>query len=432
MNENNDIIQMLRDREDEFHLPLREDSWEKLEAELAAGGAAQSLHAAPMLMHRWPKIWWTVAAVSLLCLLVSVPFFFKKASVDTLPGNQAGHNALPATVAGSPADKQPTGQQGEQELPGRKIVSMPVPSKSVLTSVPVVLPELMPELQLADTTVLLPPPAELFASGEQKLHNKPIGPQPERKSVLPGFYGEDIKRMPQPRLWSFGIQGGSNGLSGTRGGFSHDNPSYSEENPGRPDKPEQPEQPGDENKDPNIQTRAAIGGGSSGGNPTPNYYYRHRLPVTFGFSVRRHLFSQISLETGLTYTYLYSDLLEERKDRAGSQRLHYLGIPLKANWTFYNGKLFSLYASGGGMIEYCVSAVNTMRDLDICRWQPSWNASVGMQVQMIKPWSFYVEPGVSYYYYTNPNIRGRVWRFETIRSAHPLTFNLQVGLRFTY
>ena len=36
MNEKNDILQMLRDREDEFRLPLRKGGWEKLDADLSA------------------------------------------------------------------------------------------------------------------------------------------------------------------------------------------------------------------------------------------------------------------------------------------------------------------------------------------------------------------------------------------------------------
>ena len=141
---------------------------------------------------------------------------------------------------------------------------------------------------------------------------------------------------------------------------------------------------------------------------------------------------RIALETGLSYTYLYSEILEEGKTQNGSQKLHYIGIPLKLSWTFYKWKNLSLYASAGGMIEYCVSAKKTDADLRINRWQPSWNAAVGMQAELRKPLSLFVEPGVSYYYNMNPQYRNSSLRFESMRTVHPFTFTLQVGIRFTY
>ena len=438
MNENNDIIKMLRDREGEFHLPLREDGWKKLEAGLAAGQVVPPLQAAPssVVVRHWPKLWWSVAAVGFLCLLVSVPLFMHKAPEKTL--SDKSEKAVSQPVL--PTQKEEKQLAKEAETTERKpATAIPViTSKPVLTSAPVALPELMPELQLTDTTVVLPQPAELYASGDMKKSHKFVGPQPERKSAVFDYQLGESTRL-QKQRWSFGIQGGSNALTGGKGGLSHMEMELTENNPGPKPPPPPPEppitDPGDTEENVpsgNCQTKAAIGGGSGGGNSDTYYYYRHRLPVTFSLSLRRNLFSRLAVETGISYTYLHSDVLEERRDNIGSQKLHYVGIPLKLSWTFFDSRLFSLYAAGGGLIEYCVSATHSEKDLNIQRWQPSWNASVGMQVTMLKPWSLYVEPGVSYYYNLNPNIRGSLDRFETIRSVHPFTFNLQVGIRFTY
>ena len=80
----------------------------------------------------------------------------------------------------------------------------------------------------------------------------------------------------------------------------------------------------------------------------------HHQPISFGLSVRKSLAKGFSVETGLTYTLLSSDAKFADSDQKTKQKLHYLGIPLKANWNFLDKKLFTLYVSGGGMIEKCV------------------------------------------------------------------------------
>ena len=84
------------------------------------------------------------------------------------------------------------------------------------------------------------------------------------------------------------------------------------------------------------------------------------------------------------------------------------------------------------MIEYCISAKKTGMHLHINRWQPSWNAAAGMQAELRRPLSLFIEPGVSYYYNLNPQSRNSSIRFESIRTAHPFTFTFQFGIRFTY
>lgn len=430
MDKNNDLIKMLRDREDEFCLPLREDGWKRLEAGLVAGQAVPPLQAAPspVVVRHWLKRWWPVAAVGFLCLLIGVPLFMQKAPEKTLSDTSQKEVSQPAV----PTQTEEKQLAKEAETTGRKPATAipPLTFKQVLTSVPAILPERMPELQLTDTTVLLPPPTGLYASGETKKPHTSRGPQPERKPSTFDYQLGEGTRI-QKQRWSFGIQGGSNALSGGKGGMSHVNQYETDPGPGHPPftDPDNPEEvpPSEE-----LRTKAAVGGGSDGGNYEDTYYYSHRLPVTVSLSLRRNLLSRLALETGVAYTYLHSDVLEERKEKTGSQKLHYVGIPLKLSWTFYENRLLSLYAAGGGMIEYCISASHSNRDLHIRRWQPSWNVSAGMQVTMLKPWSLYIEPGVSYYYNMNPNGRFSLDRFETIRSVHPFTFNMQVGIRFTY
>lgn len=77
----------------------------------------------------------------------------------------------------------------------------------------------------------------------------------------------------------------------------------------------------------------------------------HKQPLSFGFSVRKGLARGFSVETGLTYTYLASDVKFAGSSETVSQKLHYLGIPLRANWNFVDKKFFIMYVSAGGAME---------------------------------------------------------------------------------
>lgn len=165
----------------------------------------------------------------------------------------------------------------------------------------------------------------------------------------------------------------------------------------------------------------------------------HKMPVTVGASFTWNFAPRWALETGLNYTMLSSDLrsgadayLEEE------QKLHYIGIPLKLHRSLFDSRWVSFYASAGGMVEKCVSAsqdvvyVNGMamqetehHSLDIDALQWSVVASAGVQVNFTKQIGLYAEPGIVYYFDDNSGV-------ETIRKEHPLNFNLQVGLRFSF
>lgn len=56
-----------------------------------------------------------------------------------------------------------------------------------------------------------------------------------------------------------------------------------------------------------------------------DYLYRHKQPLSFGVSVRKALGHGLSLESGLVYSLLRSDVRVSQNDDAFSQTLHMLG-----------------------------------------------------------------------------------------------------------
>lgn len=172
---------------------------------------------------------------------------------------------------------------------------------------------------------------------------------------------------------------------------------------------------------------------------TPTTDIHHRMPVTVGASVKWNLKKGWALETGLTYTILSSE------SHAGSQasymeeewKLHYIGIPLKVHRSIWENKRFHIYASAGGAVEKSVSGnletvyvTGTEREsesssLHVSELQWSVSAAAGAQVNFTPLFGLYVEPGIAYYFDDGSGV-------ETFRKDHPLNFNLQLGLRFSF
>ena len=151
---------------------------------------------------------------------------------------------------------------------------------------------------------------------------------------------------------------------------------------------------------------------------------------SFGLSVQKHLSERFAIETGLVYSVLSSDV-EISSSRAFdiyynygtvSQRLQYLGIPLKLNVSLFDSKNWHVYANGGTTIERCLSAKRDDKSLHTNHWQLSLNAAAGIQYNFSKYLGVYAEPGVNYYFDNKTSI-------PTQRSEQPLMFNLNAGLR---
>lgn len=166
---------------------------------------------------------------------------------------------------------------------------------------------------------------------------------------------------------------------------------------------------------------------------------KHHLPVRTGVSVAYSLNDRLSIETGLTYTFLSSDMSEgsDRHYFKGEQRLHYIGIPLGLKYKIFSWRRFQIYASAGVLGEKCVDGKTKKKyilnnqiektDTESLYKKPfqwSLNASAGLQFDLTKEVGLYAEPGLSYYFDDHTAI-------QSIYKDKPLNFNLHLGLRLT-
>lgn len=167
--------------------------------------------------------------------------------------------------------------------------------------------------------------------------------------------------------------------------------------------------------------------------------YKHHFPVTIGLKIAYAINKRMSIESGLTYTRLSSDMREGTAENyyTGEQKLNYVGIPVSFRYNAVSYKRLNLYGVAGVMAEKCVSGTsdkeyfinNTSRksetlSIDSKPLQMSVNAAVGVQLKVLGGIGIYAEPGVSYHFDDGSSL-------QTIYKEKPLNFNINVGLRYT-
>lgn len=161
----------------------------------------------------------------------------------------------------------------------------------------------------------------------------------------------------------------------------------------------------------------------------------HRPPLSFGLTLRKEISPKFSLETGLVYTYLFSEFTAMKNNMKGESHLHYLGIPINALYSVYNSHpKWNIYVSGGGMVEKGLrsqfkqdsqnnrSISHSTANSSINGLQWSLNLAVGFDYQIYKDMSIYLEPRLIYYLDNNQPL--------SIRSENPFTFGINGGFRF--
>lgn len=171
----------------------------------------------------------------------------------------------------------------------------------------------------------------------------------------------------------------------------------------------------------------------------------HDQPVSFGITVSKSLSDDLSVETGLVYTYLSSKARNSATNFQvqETQHLHYLGIPLNINYNLFSVKKIDVYASVGGMIEKDVygefrrigegqspelnvsSQEEEITKISQANPQISVNAGVGISYPVYHNLKLYGKIGGAYYFDANN-------AYKTIYSDSKIVMDLNVGLRFEF
>lgn len=152
--------------------------------------------------------------------------------------------------------------------------------------------------------------------------------------------------------------------------------------------------------------------------------YRHNMPISFSLSAQLQLNDIWAVSTGLRYTYLHSDITKSPGTRKYGQDIHYLGIPLKASWTFWRSARMNAYASAGTTFELPLSGQMNGKPLYVpCQWSAGLGA--GLQYNFTPRIGIYIEPELYWYFNNGSNIR-------TIHTDRPVSINIPLGIRFSW
>ncbi len=180
----------------------------------------------------------------------------------------------------------------------------------------------------------------------------------------------------------------------------------------------------------------------------------HSQPIGVGITFSKKIIDRVSIETGISYTYLYS---KSKNSNIGyinqeSQHLHYLGIPLNINFNFIELGKVSLFSSIGGMIEKDIYGKygryqgidqgltdahnSTSKEyiydiINIKSPQYSINAGFGASYPIYGGFNVYAKIGGAYYFEAK-NIDKNNYKYNTIYSDKKIMLDVNAGIRFDF
>ena len=163
----------------------------------------------------------------------------------------------------------------------------------------------------------------------------------------------------------------------------------------------------------------------------------YSLPLSFGVGLRYRITNWFGVGIGVNYTLLgkkVSGVYYDEKsgphsiDMKNSQ--HYIGIPLDVYFSMFRTPRWDVYASLGGSVEKCVlNSYSGMLEGEHVSHKPkvggvqtSLKAGFGLEFSPVDFLGIYIDPSVRYYF-NNDQPR-------SIRTAQPLAFGVEAGLRF--
>lgn len=172
----------------------------------------------------------------------------------------------------------------------------------------------------------------------------------------------------------------------------------------------------------------------------------HNQPVSFGITISKNIVDRLSVETGLVYTYLFSQAKNTSVDfqNQETQHFHYLGIPVNLNYNFLNIGKLGLFASFGGMVEKDIygefrsmgQSVSTELNsasqgvittkISQKNLQISVNAGVGVCYPIYGGFNLYGKVGGAYYF------DAKNYEYKTIYTDKKIVFDLNAGIQFDF
>lgn len=161
--------------------------------------------------------------------------------------------------------------------------------------------------------------------------------------------------------------------------------------------------------------------------------YSHKQPISGGLTIGKELKYNLSIETGLLYTYLGSTINNTDNSGKLDQSLHYIGIPIRLNWSYVNRTRYAAYIGAGLVIDKCIWATLGTDRVKIKKFEPSVEFSAGIRLNFNNFVGLYFEPGIIYKFNSSSlSTTDEGFVIRNIYSENGIGLKLEAGIRFAF
>lgn len=397
-------------------LPVDEVVWSGIEAKLAAGTGLGPAVVEPAPVSRRILAWWIpVSAVASLALLITVGWYlFTGTSHQELARLDEG------VEAGITSD--PYLSVEKDNIPVRtmlaessKTKTKQIPESKNILKVDVSLVATVDDSVVAETGMQL---VDDEISSSKQVNEQKAGVENREKVDMLAPTGDWTDRIAgegsRKPLLAAGISSGIAGGNPAVNGMHHD--ALYESFVDYSDRP--------------LRAPAALA-------PADFKTRDYLPPITIGVKVRLPLDDTWSLESGLQYTYLKTNMSDANwSGYSADLQLHYLGVPVAVSATLSRSANWELYWSGGVLLEKGLNSLyheyrdwgnavfTTTASKGIEGQQWSLFTALGVGYRIDKKLMLYFDPQLSYFFDNQQPL--------SIRTEMPLMVGVNAGLRFTF
>lgn len=164
---------------------------------------------------------------------------------------------------------------------------------------------------------------------------------------------------------------------------------------------------------------------------------KHHMPIKFGILMDYKINKKLSLESGVVFSSLSSDLKEGTglSYFTGKQQLYYVGIPITVKYQMAKWNHLEIYASAGITLDKCVSAKRNVShysdnklenkesiSLESRPFQLSVHSAAGIEYHVTPMSSIYVEPNLGMFFNDGSSL-------NHLYKDKPIVINFNVGLK---
>lgn len=150
----------------------------------------------------------------------------------------------------------------------------------------------------------------------------------------------------------------------------------------------------------------------------------HHMPLRAGLSLRIPFSDRWSITTGLDYSW-YASELEYSLSGIHKQSAHYLGLPMRADFTIARNSWMDVYVGAGASADFCVAAYDAGQKTTKDGVGFSLIGAGGIQFNISKNLGLFLDPTFSWIIPSEHRV------LDTYRSEHPFMFSVSTGLRIT-